>query len=149
MSTANLFESFADTAIPAPVKRRMAASETRKSAREIAAHDEDAILLKLYGRWKREQKDALLSGPRGEEVKGLLAFLRTMDIDAAPDLMDLICEASWLQDLSRDERHVLFGIISRAVARCRETAGLQPYDDGVIGEPPKALHVIKDVMQVR
>lgn len=149
MDAINPFEALAERSIPAPVQRRMAASAARKSAREIAEHDEDAVLLKLYGQWKREQRDALLAGPHGDEVKGLLAFLRTMDLDAAPDLMDLICEATWLQDLSRDERHVLFGIISRAVAKCRERAGLSPYDDGVIGEPPKALHRIKDVMEVR
>jgi hypothetical protein len=149
MNAANPFEAFADTAIPAPVKRRMAAHETRKSARELAAHDEDALLLKLYGRWKREQKDALLAGPHGEQIKGLFAFLRTMDLDAAPDLMGLIVEARWIEKLNRDERHVVFGVISRAVARCREKAGLAPYDDGVIGEPPKALHQIRDMMGVR
>lgn len=145
----NPFEALADRQTPAPVKRRAAASAARKSAREIEQQDEDAYLSKMYARWKREQKDALLAGPQGEHVKGLIAFLRTMGISDAPDLLDLIDSAEWVRLLTPDERHVVFGMIARAVARVRERAGLQPYDDGVIGEPPKALHLIRNTMGLR
>lgn len=147
--SANPFEALAERQMPAPVKRRMAASEARMSAKQIAQQDEDAILSKRYGQLKRQQRDALMSGPHGEAVRPFLAFLRTMDLDAAPELIGMVQDAGWLDAMSMDERHTLFGIIARSVARVREKAGLDPYDDGVWGEPPKALHQIKDRMQIR
>jgi hypothetical protein len=145
----NPFEALAERQTPVPVKRRMETAARRKSEREIAQQSEDAYLSKEYARYKREQKDALLAGPHGEDVKRLLSFLRTMTLDSAPALMGLVQDAAWLKSLSIDERHTLFGIMARSVARCRERAGLAPYDDALIGEPPKALHVIRDVLGLR
>lgn len=147
----NSFEALAERQTPAPVKRRQEQAEKRRAAAAAAEQEQkdDLVLTKLYAAHKRKERDALLAGPHGENVSKLLAFLRRMDLDSAPELIGIVDDAGWIAVLTIDERHTLFGAMARAVARCRERAGLPPYDDGQWDEPPKALHQIKDRMGIR
>lgn len=147
----NPFEAIADAQIPAPVKAKAVAVEKRR-ARSAAAEKEmkDAqILSKAYQAWKKAKRNVLLTGPHGREVKGIISFLDSMTLSSAPALIRMIEQSRWIQSLSRDERHDLFGIVARGVARCREKAGLQPYEDEIPWmQEPKAATKIKEIMGV-
>lgn len=147
----NPFERLAAEQIANPVKSRMKAAETRR-ARSVEAEKklaEDDKLLSLYRAARRKQFEALLAGPHGREIRGLISFMRTMTLSSAPALIAFMRKAAWVQALSEDERFVLLGLVSHGIARTREKAGLPPFDDGLPGEPLKAFHQIKEIVGVR
>lgn len=148
----NAFEALADAQTPAPVKRKLDAAERRRVKARQAEQElkDEQVLSKLYRQWKRKKRDALLAGPHGREVKGIVAFLETMDLSSAPALIRVVSQSRFIETMTKDERHDLFGIIQVGIRRCREKAGLQPYDDEIpfAGEPPKAVTQIKTLMRV-
>lgn len=151
--TASFFEELAAAQTPAPVKRKMDAAERRAAKARQAEKDikEQDALSKLYRKWKREQREALVNGPFGRELRGIFAFLDTMTLSSAPALIRLVESAPILKDLPAHDRGTLLGLIGAGIAKCREKAGLQPFDDEIPfrGEPPKAFSQIKTLMGVR
>lgn len=149
--SANPFELLAESQTPAPVRRKLDKAEKRAAAAKAAEQEmKDEILLsKLYKRWKDAKRAALLAGPHGKEIKGVISFLETMTLTSAPTLLKIVDGSAWLQSLSMNERHDLLNIIGLGIARCREKAGLPPFDDGLPGEPPKAFEQIKLTMGCR
>lgn len=149
----NPFLDHAERTTPAPVARRQAAvakrAATKQAGRAEQELHEEELLSKLYRKWKREQIDKLLAGPYGKDVRGIVSFMRTMTLSSAPALIQLVERATWVKALGADDRHVLLGMIGRTIARIREREGLAPFDDGVIGEPHKAFHQIKDILGCR
>ena len=147
----NPFEALAEAQIPAPVKARAAAVERRRARAAQAERDlrDEQILLKSYRAWKRAKRDALLSGPHRREVRGLIRFIESMTLSSAPALIALIERAAWIRTMTADERHDLFGIVARGITRCREKAGLPPFDDEIPWmQEPKAASRIKAIMEV-
>lgn len=149
--SASFFEELADAQTPAPVKRKLDAAEKRVRAREQAEKDlkEQEQLSKSYRKWRRGQREALLSGPHGKDVRGIVAFLDTMTLSSAPALIELVRTSGWIGRLSRDERHVLLRIVNARIVKMRREAGLPELDDAIWDQPPKAYHVIRDLMEVR
>ena len=149
--SADFFDALFDAQTPNPVRVRLDAAEKRRRARIQAEKEveDEKVLTKAYRRWKRAKRDALLAGPHGREVRGIVSFLDTMSLSSAPALIGTIERAHWVKALSADDRHTLLGIVGAGIARCREKAGLDPYDDGVPGDPPKAFERIKTFMEIR
>ena len=149
--TSNPFEQFAAEYTPRPVKARQAAAAKRRerSAQAEKELEDDSRLLVLYRRYKKAQVQSLVEGRFGPQVKALLTIMRTMTLDSAPDLIRYIRGSAWIAQLSRDEKHILLGLIGRAVTKTREKAGLEPFDDGLPGDPPKAFETIKMLIGVR
>lgn len=152
--TADFFSQLAEAQTPAPVKRRQDAAEKRRAAAKQAEQDlkDQQTLSKLYRQWKEKKRHALLSGPHGKEVRGLVAFIDAMDLSSAPALIRVVQEGrGWIAVMSEDERHDLLGIIGIGIARCREKAGLPSFDDEIpfLDEPPKAFTQIKTMLGCR
>lgn len=149
--TENPFLRLAADQISNPVKSRMKAVETRRARAAQAEKDllDEAKLLTLYRRERKRQLQALLDGPFGADVRSLLSFLRSMELASAPTLIKRVRTATWIKALPVDHRFILLRLIGQAISRVREKNGLEPYHDGVWGEPPKAFETIKASMGVR
>lgn len=149
--SANFFEQIAETQVSAPVKRKLDATEkravcAREAERELKEQD---TLSKLYRQWKRAKRDALLAGPHGREVRGIVSFLETMTLSSAPALIGMVERARFYKRMTKPERADLLNIINVGIARCREKAGLEPFDDELPWcEPPKASAQIKTLLEV-
>ena len=147
--SATFFDELAEAQTSAPVKRKIDAAEKRARAKAQAEQElkDEQILSKLYQRWKKQKRDALLAGPHGKELRGVVSFLDTMSLSSAPALIKTVERSRWIETMSIDDRHTLLGIISAGIVRCREKAGLPPFDDEIAWcEPPKAYSQIKSLM---
>lgn len=146
---ANFFDQIAETQTVAPVRRKLERAEKRQAAAKQAEQDQrDAEMLgRAFRAWKAAQRDALLSGPHGKEVRGIVSFLKTMQLSSAPALIRTIERSAWIHTMTVDERFRLLGIIGAGIAACREKNGLEPFDDEIpFAEPPKAFTQIKTLM---
>lgn len=151
----NAFESYADITKPAwqarqerSAAKRQATIAARKTEAEKAMDERD-LLTKLYRQWKAKQKQALLDGPHGKDIKGLLTFLRTMTPSSAPALLALVENAAWLRNADLDTRYQVLSLINRGIANLRKREGLMPFEDALIGEEPTASEIIKNLLEVR
>lgn len=150
--TASFFEQLAEAQTPAPVKRKMEwaekrAAKAREAEKELKEQD---TLSRLYRAWKQAKRDALLSGPHGREVRGIVSFLDSMTLSSAPALIGLVERARFVQLMTPAERADLLNIVNIGIARCREKAGLPPFDDELPWcEPPKASAQLKVMLEVR
>ena len=94
----NAFLDLAEQQTSAPVKARQRASEARR---------EPALLLtrcstrnaqaKVWRAWRRERRQELLAGPHGADAKMLLAFLQSMTMASAADLVEAVARGPWRQ----------------------------------------------------
>jgi hypothetical protein len=147
----NHFETFAEIAMPAPVRRKEAAAERRATKRLSAKErmDEARDMNARYRRWKREQREELLAGPYGKEIRGLMSFIRTMSITSAPALVKFIERAAWVRNAPVDVRHQVLSIVGRGILLLREREGLPPFDDGMMDDDvPTAFAQVKALLEV-
>jgi hypothetical protein len=144
----NAFADLAERQISAPVKARHRAVEKRAAAREKAnqALEERDQLFAMWRRWRRDRVEALLSGPHGEAVGELTAFLKGMTLEQAPELITLVERGPWRQ-ADTDTRFEILGLIDAAIVRLRERNDLDPFDDALPGEPLTAFQVIREVLR--
>ncbi|MFE1601587.1 hypothetical protein [Methylobacterium sp. ID0610] len=110
---------------------------------------EDEKLSKLYRAWKRQKMQALLDGPNGEAIREPDRFMKTMRLTDAEALIARIEAAAWIHGMSADDRADLLSLIGRRIVLMRERNGLDPFNDGVPGDPPRAFERIKTIMGVR
>ena len=149
--SADFFEQLAGAQISAPLQSRMRAVETRR-ARAASGDkklEEKESLLKLYRAGKKADLDRLLDGPQGKDVRGLVAFMRSMTLSSSTALVWLVEGAHWMRGLTAAERDIVESLIFRGIARLREKNGLPFWDDPLPGEAPKAFDEIQDIMRGR
>lgn len=151
----NAFETYSEVAKPQWQRSRERATEKRRetmTARKTELEqklDERDLLTKLYRQHVAEKKQALLDGPFGKEVKGLLSFMRTMTPSSAPALVKLVENAAWLRGADLDTRYGVLSLVNRGIANLRKREGLMPFDDALPGEPLTASEQIKLLLEVR
>lgn len=145
--TMNPFEAHAEASTPRPVKVRQQAAKkaavTRESKRE---EEEERILLSLFLAGQREERDALLNGPHGGSVKALLAFARNMTLQSAPELVERVRAATWLQGLSVDDKFIVLRLLNNGIVNLRKRSGLPEFHDALPDREPKAFHKIKTIL---
>lgn len=150
----NAFEAYSDLAKPQWQRTRERAVEKRRDtiARKSQMEerlDERDLLTKLYRQHVADRKQALLDGPYGKDIRGLLSFMRTMTPSSAPALVKLVEAAGWLRGADQDTRHGVLSLINRGIANLRKREGLMPFDDALPGEAPTASEQIKSILEVR
>ncbi|ACL59926.1 hypothetical protein [Methylobacterium nodulans] len=127
-----------------PAQMRLSGLEAEKRLRA------DEQLSKQYRAWKRQKLEALLAGPHSEEIHDLDRFMRRLGLADGPALIARVeAAASWIQEMDADARHDLLSLIGRRIALMRERNGLEPFNDGVPGDPPRAFERIKTLMGCR
>lgn len=143
----NPFEALAEAQTPRPVKvRQQAAAKAAQTRANAAQEKEDALLLSQFLAHRREEKDALLAGPFGAEVKALLSFARTMTLQSAPELIERVNRAEWIKTMSVDDKFILLRVLNTAIVNLRIRNGLSPLDDAIFEQAPRAFHVLKSIM---
>jgi hypothetical protein len=135
----NVYVDLAERQIRAPRKARMRAAEKR-----AAKTDDRENLARLYACWRRERVETLIAG-HGEAVLRLLAFLDSMTIDHAAELIAVIEQGPW-RSVDADTRFQVLVLVDAAIVRLREKYGLTPFDDPLVGEPPNAFQIIKGLL---
>jgi hypothetical protein len=143
----NPFEALAEAQTPRPVKaRQQAAAKAAATRANKAQEEEDRILLSQFLAHQRGERESLLAGPVGAEVKGLLSFARTMTLQSAPELIERVARAEWIKTMSVDDKFVLLRVINTAIVNLRIRNGLSPLEDALWDQAPRAFHTLKTIM---
>lgn len=136
--------------MPAPARRpsllrgRKPAAPTGAAEARLVEKDK---LTAAYLRERRKRIDALCEGDHGVEVKGLIRFLRAMDLRSGRILVEQVRSAAWAQDMSAGDRHLLLSIISGAIGKLREREGLPALDDPLWDQPANVFQQIKSILR--
>jgi hypothetical protein len=143
----NPFLDLAEAQTPRPVKaRQQAARKAAETRANNKQEEEDRILLSQFLAHRREERESLLAGPFGAEVKGLLSFARTMTLQSAPELIERVARAEWIKTMSVDDKFVLLRVINTAIVNLRVRNGLAPLDDALWCDSPRAFHIVKTLL---
>jgi len=142
----NAFLDLAERQIPATVKARRRAAETRRErAREKAFTERDAQF-QTWQREHREQLDAALAGPYGEKLAALLGALESLTLETADALIQRAHADGW-DAADGDTRFLVLRLIDAAIVRLRERAGLAPFDDPLFHQPPDAFLTLREMLR--
>lgn len=143
----NPFEQFSEDHTPRRVKvRKEAARKAAVTREQSRQEEEDRILLSQFLAGQREDRDGLLAGPRGTEIRTLLSFARTMTLESAPELIARVEQAAWARELSLDDRFILLRLLNNAIVNLRVRNGQPPFEDRLWDEAPNAFFVIKNLL---
>jgi hypothetical protein len=141
----NAFLDLAERQIPATVKARRRAAETRRErAREKALAERDAQF-RTWQREHRERLDAALAGSHGAKLATLLGFLESLTLETADALIECVRADDWAA-ADADTRFLVLRLINAAIVRLREQAGLEPFDDP-LDDRPDAFRVIRGLLR--
>lgn len=146
--TANPFEQLAEQQISSPVKAKRRVADKRRSAQAEKELQDESKLLTAYRKHRKARIQAVLAGPHGPQIAALVTVLRGMTLESAPELIGYVRQATWIKEMEINDRFVLLSMIGEAIRKVREKAGLEPYDDGNWGQPPKAFETIKQLMEL-
>jgi hypothetical protein len=142
----NAFLDLAERQIPASVKARRRAAESRRTrAQEKALAERDA----MFHSWKRERRaqlDAALAGPRGHALKRLVAFLNVMTLESVGALIDRVRADDW-PTADADTRFLVLHLVGVTIMHLRERAGLPSFDDPLFDQPPNAFLRLREILQ--
>jgi len=128
------FAALAERQMPAPVKARMRAAETR-SGKRAQEHEEERRRLSAYYKAHRQQElaDALASDD-GAKLRALIEQLDALTLETIPQLAAFVRANGW-HSTAANTLFLARRLASETVVRLREKNGLQPFDDGLPGEP--------------
>lgn len=156
----NPFEQLAAQQLTAATKRKHQAAE-RRQAKSVVMSENEAPMkgtpaeqardirsaqMAGYRRHKARERDDLVHGDYGAEVAPLLATLKGLTIEFAPELVAAIEAATWIRGADENTKHVLLSIIADAIMRLRVRHGLTPFDDPIFDEPPDAFQLIRKII---
>lgn len=116
----------------------------KQSPLELKRQEENE-LAKLYRKWKREQRDAMLSD-HGDDMKELLRVLRGLHASSFADVEAYVRGSRWL--LRADERTRLFVLsaIDASMVRASIRDGRPAFDDPLWDEPKSPFLNIRKLL---
>jgi len=139
----NAFLDLAERQIPAPVKARRRATETRRAHAQEKALAERGAQFRHWEREHREQLDAALAGPHGDALTRLITFMDKMTMESANTLIEYVRADGW-RSADADIRFLVLHLIGGAIMRLREYNGMPPFDDPLFDRPPNAFLVLRE-----
>lgn len=147
----NPFETYAETSKPVWRQKREAASAKRAETIRAKTRLEEQLeekqaLNKAYRAHKRAERERILCGPYGKDVRSLITFLRTLTFASAPALVKFVERSTWIRHAPDDVRYEVLSIVNRAIQKLREKEGLNPIEDALPEQPPTAFHVIREMI---
>lgn len=104
---------------------------------------ESQELLRRFNKAMRQRRQDLLKGAHGEEIKGLLQVLDSLTPISPPVLISYLVKCRWFVNADCSTRHDILWVIDTAIMTFRIRQGLSPFDDGLPGEPPTVLCIIR------
>jgi hypothetical protein len=142
----NAFLDYAEKQTPAAVKARQRAAEKRRAKAAEKALAERDVLFDLWQRRRREQLDALLTGPHGTAAQELVAFLKTMKLEDGARLVEFVRAAGW-ERADADTKFEVLSLLNATITALRARAGLAPIDDPLPDEEPSAFLIIRELFR--
>lgn len=109
---------------------------------------ERSQLLRHYNKAMTRRRAELLSGPHGEQIKGLLQILDSLTDSSVGALTSYLAKCQWFLNADWNTRLDILSIINTAIMRFRVRQGLPPIDDPLPGEAPNFFLIARQNMQV-
>jgi hypothetical protein len=144
--TANLFLDIADQQIAAPIKARQQAADRRAQARIDKDEADRQRLMRAWCAVQQRQIDDALVGPYGAQIAALLAFLKELSLEREAELVEFIRAGTW-QSADPDTRFLVMRLVGSELAKLREEAGLEPFDDPLPGDPPSVFLQVREMLR--
>ena len=94
-------------------------------------------------RWINAETQAFLDGPWGNQIKQIESFLKSMGIEDAERLLDILDRLDWFRHADRNIRSYLLSSIDEAIINLRVDNGFAPIDDALPGEQLTIFQMIK------
>jgi hypothetical protein len=104
---------------------------------------DNARLMRWWRAWHREQLEDALAGLHGDVLGRLMAQLK--DLRSARELVAFIEAQNWSM-VDAHTRLIALHEINEAIVRLRESQKLDPIDDALWHEPPRAFQVIRAIV---
>jgi hypothetical protein len=141
--TADLFETFGESLIPAPVKYARAAAERREAKKAARAaippmvkrglelkQEQTKKQLQRYKKWKAEVREGMSRGDYGSEIVDMFKVLRKRS-----SILEYVRASPWLLACSVEVKLTLLGYIDHSLIRYDVRAGYPPFNDSLPHEP--------------
>jgi hypothetical protein len=138
----NAFLALADRQIAAPIKARRRAVEKR--VRKAAAERE--LLSAAWRQRQGQRRDALLTGPYGDDARHLIGVLKGMAFDQGAALIRLIDAGPW-RDANVEVRFEILALIDEHIVDLRARHGLPPFDDNLPDEQLTVFQIVREALQ--
>ena len=114
----------------------------RKAERHKKLAD-DARLLRAWKQYHREQLGAALHGMHADVMGRLMAELKSLR--SARELVAAIEAMDW-SVVDAETRMTALHEINSAITALRERMGQEPIDDALVGQPPRAFQLIRNII---
>jgi hypothetical protein len=135
-------------------KRRVKIVQSEKDAPRGRLSEMDqkladqSVQLRRFKRGRRDELDALKQGEHGAQWKALSQILRHLTLSETMYLPEYIERQDWLLESDLHARNTALSVIHGAIIRERIRNGYSPMDDGLPGEPPTALEMIRSLLKI-
>lgn len=96
-----------------------------------------------YKRLIRGEEQWLLESPAGPDIKRLIAFLDSTDLDGAENFLEQVAQCAPLHNLPKDARIIALRMIDRAIQRLRERFDLPFCDDHLDFDEPTIMQQLR------
>jgi hypothetical protein len=116
----------------------------RSTAQEKKLVD-DARLLRAWKKFHREERDAVLAGPHAATLAELFRAFANIECVKPAQLIGFIGAIDW-GSIDYETRLTVLHEVNNAITKFREKQGLEPIDDALPGEPPRAFEIIRRII---
>jgi hypothetical protein len=105
-------------------------------------------LSRAYKQRHREQLDAALAGPHGDQISELMTLLDRLELSSAAALLNFVRRCDW-SSVSYDTRLTVLHQINETITGMRERHGLPPFDDPLPGQPENVFRIVRAILTLR
>jgi hypothetical protein len=144
--TDNPFLAYAAKANPWAARKKLRAEqkEMHKAQKKavIKALAERDLLMKLWKQWRKDLIKEELEGPYQQQIQTLITFLNKMTLKDKPQLLKLVKAGPWI-NAPPDVKFLVLRLIDARLAFLNEKAGLPPFDDAMLYQPPTVFQIIR------
>jgi hypothetical protein len=120
-------------------------TQRRKSEKEQKKLADDARLLRVWRKWHREEREAVLVGAHGAALHELFRMLQNLKHVQPVQLIGFAHSIDW-SEIDFNTRLVVVHELSAAITAFREKRGLEPIDDNLPGQPDTPFRTIKAIV---
>jgi hypothetical protein len=140
-----LFEEWAEAEKP-KWQERLDHRKRLRQKKLAAIMAEKRELESRYQAVKAEEREKLLAGPYGAELREVIEFLERLTPERGAELVRWVQALEWLKTAPPDLRFEALHLISGAITSLRESQGLPAFDDPVFSERTSVFLRIRELL---
>ena len=106
---------------------------------------DNARSLRAWKKFHREERDAVLAGPHAATLAELFRAFANIECVKPAQLIGFIGAIDW-GSIDYETRLTVLHEVNNAITKFREKQGLEPIDDALPGEPPRAFEIIRRII---